>query len=133
MKYPLHAIRLSFLAGAVLLVLSVAVLTGRDAVAQSTSEQTVTTETCQDQWDQSGAQQSCSNAAISVESEQCRIEASCYYWHNPINYGNQDTSGTYSLADVASLMNCDGTLTVGNCPGPSSHQGTGDQGAGSSR
>ncbi len=133
MNYLLHAIRYSCLAGAVVLVLSAAGLTGRDAEAQSTSEQTVTADACQDQWDQSGAQQSCSNTVISVQAEQCRIEASCYFWHNPINYGNKDTSGTYSLADVASLMNCDGSLTVGNCPGPSPHQGTGNQGAGGDR
>lgn len=114
----LHAIRHFCIAAAVLLVLSAAGLTGGEAAAQSTSEQTVTADACQDQWNLSDAQQSCSNAAISVQAEQCRIEASCYFWHNPGYNGNQDNSGTYSLADVAILKNCDGSLTVGNCPNP---------------
>ncbi len=128
MNYPLRAIPRSCLAGAALLVLSAAGLTGRDAAAQSTSGQPVTADACMEQWDQSGAKNTCSNAVISVQAGQCRIEASCYYWHNPVNHGNKDNNGTYSLADVASLMNCDGSLTVGNCPGPSWHQGAGHGG-----
>lgn len=118
MKYPLHAIRRSCLAGAVLLVLSAVGLTGRDAAAQSTSEQPVTADACRDQWNQSDAQNSCSTPVVAVQSGQCRIETSCYFWHNPAYNGNQDNSGTYSLADVAILKNCNGSLTVGNCPDP---------------
>lgn len=118
MHYLVRAIRHFCLAAAVLLVLSAAGLTGGEAAAQSTSEQTVTAEACQDQWNLSEAQQSCQNAEISVQAEQCRIEASCYFWHNPAYNGYQDNTGTYSLADVAILRNCDGSLTVGNCPDP---------------
>lgn len=103
------------------LVLSTAGLTGRDALAQSTSEQTVSVDACESQWNQSDAQSSCSNSVIAVQAEQCRIETSCYFWHSPGYNGNQDNTGVYSLADVASLKNCNGSLTVADCPGPTSN------------
>ncbi len=68
---------------------------------------------CLDAWGESPASDTCEGeTTVSLESDgtECGIATTCYQ-----NGGQNPTSITRPLADIATLSNCSGTLTAGEC------------------
>ena len=66
---------------------------------------------CSDAWDDSGADDSCSNEQIVAQGDDCWITALCQM----ASGGSRSDSITVSLASTDDINNCNGFLSTGSC------------------
>ena len=133
MKYPLHVIRRSCLAGAVLLALGpvgapalAALVTGPSGptgspASVSNFHQLASgaqwTNQRQQDWNRSSADDSCKNESFSqVSGTGCvaDVSAECNYGHYDFNFN--DTTIRIACDGISNLHNCDGNLHHTWCP-----------------